>query len=68
MEIQNTQQIRCIRVGEVADKLSIGKSTVWAFVKQNVSFPQPINLSDRVTVWYEHEIDAFIASRPRAVH
>ena len=69
MEKQTAQQqIRCIRVGEVAKKLSIGKSTVWSFTKEDVSFPQPIHLSERVTVWYEHEVDAFIASKARTVH
>lgn len=70
MENQNQPipSTRCICVGEVAKKLSIGISTVWAFVRQDVSFPQPIHISTRITRWYEHEIDAFIASKRSTVH
>ena len=57
-----------MRVAEVAKKLGIGKSTVWAFTKQDVSFPQPIHLSTRVTVWVEHELDAFVVSKRTTMH
>jgi prophage regulatory protein len=61
-------QVRCMRVAEVAKKLGIGKSTVWKFAAEDVSFPRQFSLSPKVTVWYEHEIDAFIASKRPTVH
>jgi prophage regulatory protein len=61
-------EIRCLRVQEFAKKLSIGVSTVWDFLKKDVAFPQPINLSKRVTVWYEHEVNEFVASKRGTVH
>ena len=39
-----------LRVNEVAEMLSIGVSTVWAWVKDN-KFPPPIKLSERASVW-----------------
>lgn len=50
-----------LRVQEVAKMLSIGKSTVWLWVKQN-KFPQPIHLSPRVSVWRLSELNNYIAS------
>lgn len=50
-----------IRVQQVANMLSIGKSTVWLWVKQN-KLPQPIHLSARISVWKASEINNFIAS------
>lgn len=65
---QSIPQVRCMRVGEVAKKLGIGVSTVWKLRKEDVSFPQPFNLMRKVTVWYEHEVDAFIASKRETLH
>lgn len=50
-----------LRVQEVANMFSIGKSTVWLWVKQN-KFPQPLHLSPRVSVWRLTELNNFIAS------
>jgi prophage regulatory protein len=50
-----------IRVKEVARILSIGKSTVWLWVKQQ-RLPQPIHLSARVSVWKASDINNYIAS------
>jgi prophage regulatory protein len=70
MEYQNNAQlqIQLMRVKDVARKLSIGVSTVWEYTKSDALFPRPIHLSEKVTAWYEHEIDAFIASKPRTIH
>lgn len=65
---QSIPQTRCIRVAEVAKKLSVGKSTVWRYTANDPLFPQPFSISPRVTVWYEHHIDAFIASKRKTVH
>ena len=61
-------QVRCIRAAEVAKKLGIGKSTVWRYAAQDPTFPQSFSLFPRVTVWYEHHIDAFIASKHETLH
>jgi len=48
-----------IRVNEVAEMLSIGVSTIWAWVKVS-KFPPPIKLSERCSVWSVKEINDWI--------
>ncbi len=48
-----------LRVSGVVKKTSLGKSTIWLWVKEN-KFPKPIKLSPRVTVWDENKIDIWI--------
>ncbi len=47
---------RFLRVQQVAEKLGIGKSTVWLWAKEN-KIPKPIKISPRVTVWKESELE-----------
>ena len=49
-----------IRINEVAEKLSIGKSTAWLWVKQG-KLPKPTKLSERVSVWKLSDIENFMA-------
>lgn len=69
MEITQPKQTqrRCIRVEEVAMKLSIGKSTVWLKEREDPAFPKKFTLFDsgRAVVWYEHEVDEYIDSRAK---
>lgn len=65
---QSQPKIRCMRVGEVAKKLGIGVSTVWKLRKDDQAFPQPFSLSPKITVWCEHELDAFIAAKRQIMH
>lgn len=50
-----------LRVKDVAEMLSIGKSTIWLYVKTG-KFPKPIKLSPGVTVWKLSEIEQFMSS------
>jgi prophage regulatory protein len=43
----------------IAPLVPIAKSTLWDWVKRG-KFPQPIKLSNRVTVWRSSDIEAFI--------
>ena len=43
------------RLSQLLPFLPIGKSTVWAWVRAG-KFPQPIKLSDNVTVWRNSDI------------
>ena len=58
--MHNIQNERLLRVKEVSELVGIGKSTVWAWVKEG-KFPKPVKLSDRVTVWRESEVQTFIS-------
>jgi len=58
-------QGRLIRLPEVVEKVGLGKSTVWLWVKQH-KFPKPIKLSARVTVWKESDINKWIEEREKS--
>ncbi|WP_442764921.1 helix-turn-helix transcriptional regulator [Sulfurospirillum cavolei] len=53
------QEERFIRIPKVMEKTGLARSTIWLFVKKG-KLPKPIKLSQRVTVWKESEISAYI--------
>jgi prophage regulatory protein len=59
--------IRLISDKEVKQKTGLGHSARYDRIKQG-TFPQPVRISSRCVRWYEHEIDAWIASLPRGVN
>lgn len=52
-----------IRVTELATMLSVSRSTIWRWVKDNSTFPNPIKVSDKVTAWRRNEIQDWLQSR-----
>lgn len=61
------QQLReCLRVPDVASFLGCGVATVWRRTKDDPTFPKPIKLSERVTVWKLSELKAWVDSRRQA--
>lgn len=58
---------RLLRLGEVREKTSLGATTIWRYV-QTEGFPAPIRLGPNCSRWKESEIDAWIASLPRAAY
>lgn len=52
-----------IAVKEVASKLGVGKTTVWAIAKSDPSFPKRRKFGARTTRWREDEIDEWLARR-----
>lgn len=55
-----------LRDKQVAEMLTIGRSSVWRMAKEG-KLPAPFKMSLRVTVWKLSDIEAFIASRMEAV-
>jgi len=55
-----------LRVKDVVKKTSIGKSTIWVWVKEE-KFPEPIKLSDRISVWKESDIDAWMEGKYNSI-
>ncbi len=53
-----------LRVKQISNLLSIGRSTWWAWVKEGKA-PAGIKFGNRITVWKAEDINAFIASRGR---
>ena len=56
---KKVSDMNLLRINDVVKKTSIGKSTIWAWVKDE-KFPKPIKLSERISVWKESNIDAWI--------
>ncbi len=54
---------RAIRLPQVQNKTGASPATVWRWVKNDPTFPQPFHLSPSITVWDEAEIDSWIASK-----
>lgn len=52
-------QERLMRLPEVKNKVALGRSTIWLWMKQG-RFPQGIKLSENVRAWRESEINQFI--------
>ena len=56
--------MKYLSVKDVALRYSIGRSTVWLWVKTN-KLPSPLKISEHTTRWIEHELDAHDESKPR---
>ncbi|MBN2644618.1 MAG: AlpA family phage regulatory protein [Desulfuromonadaceae bacterium] len=55
-----TPQDRLLRMPQLLEIVPLGKSTIWAYVRQR-KFPAPVKISSRCTVWKESEIQAWLA-------
>ena len=53
---------RGIRPTQAAEKLGISLPTLWRLARTNKYFPRPKKLSERVTIWDEAELDAFLTA------
>jgi prophage regulatory protein len=54
---------RSVRPANAAAKLGVSLPTLWRWARNVPDFPKPIKLSERVTVFDESELDAYVASR-----
>ncbi len=44
-----------LRIKDVQELTSLGRSTIWLWVKEN-KFPKPIKVSPKITVWEEEKV------------
>jgi prophage regulatory protein len=58
------QQSRLLRRFDVEAKIGHGRSWIYAAMQAG-EFPRAVSIGPRSVAWYEDEIDAWIASRPR---
>lgn len=54
-----------LRLPAVKEKTSLSRSSIYRLEAEG-TFPRRVILSVNSVGWYEHEVDAFLASRPRA--
>jgi prophage regulatory protein len=66
MSPANTETPRLLRLPEVTRLTSLGRSAIYARVAAG-TFPMPLSVSSRCTVWRESEVRAWIDSLPRGV-
>jgi len=50
---------RLLRLPAVLEKIQISRATLWRWVSEG-SFPRPIKLGPKTTVWRESELSAYI--------
>ncbi|BBP44555.1 helix-turn-helix transcriptional regulator [Thiosulfativibrio zosterae] len=55
-----------LRMPKVTDKIGLKKSSIYQLIKDG-KFPKPIQLTANAVGWYEHEVDAWLESRVRAL-
>ena len=56
--------MRVIRLKEVAKRTGLSRSTIYQMLSSG-TFPQPIKLGERAIAFYEHEVDDWLANKPR---
>lgn len=67
MHSNETPDVVCLTVKQVAAKLGTSTVYVWDAAKTNERFPKPFKLSPLTTRWFQHEVDAYLLSLPRGV-
>ena len=56
---------RLLRLSEVQARCGLSRSSVYRKMRDR-SFPEPLKVGVRAVRWRESEIEAWLASRPRA--
>lgn len=64
---QNEHADRILRIAELMRRCGLSRSTLWRKVR-NGTFPAPVQLSQGCTGWWESEVAAWLASRPRVTY
>ncbi|SED72890.1 transcriptional regulator, AlpA family [Burkholderia sp. WP9] len=54
---------RVLRIKDVIDRTGLSRSTLYALMKSDPTFPKKVSLSARTTGVVEHQLDAWIALR-----
>ncbi len=66
MQTTENKPKRLARDNAVAAYLDVTRQSVWAFTRNDPTFPRPLRLSDRCTRWDMDEVEAW--AKARAVH
>ena len=54
------------RVSDVGQALGLGRSTIYALLSEDASFPAPIRVARRAIRWRRIDIEQWARSRPAA--
>jgi len=67
MQEESAKARRIIRGPVVEDRSGKSRVQIWRDVKAG-KFPAPVQLGPNSVGWYEDEVDAWLASRPRRTY
>lgn len=54
-----------VRLPELLEQLAVGKTTLYARIKQG-TFPPPVKFGERVSAWPEHEVHTVVNAYMRS--
>ncbi len=54
-----------VRLPELLEQLAVGKTTLYARIKQG-TFPPPVKFGERVSAWLEHEVNTVVNAYMRS--
>ena len=58
-------RVTLLTLRQVMKMTGLGKSSIYKLMSQG-QFPRPVRVGNRAVRWVEHEVWAYICSRPRA--
>lgn len=58
-----TEQGRALRPAKAAEHIGVGVATLWRYARNYPDFPQPVKLSPRCTIFFESQLNDWLASR-----
>jgi prophage regulatory protein len=64
-QVNGSSGDRLMRPKSVCEMLGISKATLWRWVKSDDSFPKPLKLTGKTTVWWSSEVHAWVNARTR---
>ena len=53
--------IKLVRISELAQILSVSRSTIYRWLQEKSEFPKPVQLSKRIIAWKLEEIDEWLS-------
>ena len=59
--------MKLLRPNEVSEKLGISKGALPALRRRDISFPQPIRLSQKVLRWDEDDINDWLTKKKESI-
>lgn len=62
-----TSSTKIIRLANVLVRTGLSRTTIWRKIRSG-DFPAPIQLGENSVGWPEHEVDAWVADRPRVTY
>nr|WP_082727603.1 AlpA family phage regulatory protein [Burkholderia mayonis] len=65
--MQSNNRGRGLRPKQAAKYIGVSQTSLWRYARTRSDFPKPIRLTEGVTVFFEAELDAWMAQRAGAV-